>query len=146
MRYRRITLCSSIPIRILIILVFPYTSSSFQSITSVQHGHHTTGSKYFGFDQEHVEDFIDERKCLDLQSGHTAFDATHSVRDARFLHECQESHEVPVQQDCIDHDMNVESKGQNAYDAAQEHGHVCGDGGSSWNGEQINCVFLKRET
>ena len=65
--------------------------------------------------------------------GQTAFDAT---RKSRVFHLCKESHEVPepVQQSGIDDNMVLKWTGQTAYDAAQEHGHWCGDGGDDWYG------------
>ena len=102
--------------------VFPHTSSSFQPITSVPHILQITGSRYFGVDHEHVEEIVDERKCRDLPLGQNAFDAARTVK---VFHSSRESHEVPEQ---------VQHKGQNAYDAAQEHEHLCGDGGSCRHG------------
>ena len=59
----------------------PHTSSAFQSISSVQHIHHITGSKSFkGFDEEPIDDTTEEKKCRDVPLGQTAFDAARKVR------------------------------------------------------------------
>ena len=108
--------------------IYRCKDSSFQPITSVPHIPHITGSRYFGVDHEHVEENVDERKCRDLPlGGQSAFDAARTVK---VFHVCRESHEVPeqVQHSEIDDIMSLKWKGQNAYDAAQEHEHLCGDG------------------
>ena len=71
----------------------PHTSSTCQSISSVQHTPHIKCSKYFkGFDEQHIEDTIEEKKCRDVPLGQTAFDA---ARKVRVFHLCQEPHDVP---------------------------------------------------
>ena len=105
------------------------TSFTFQSIFSVQHFPHITGSKYFkASDQEHVEEIVEEKECRNVLLGQNGFDA---ARQSRMFHLCRACHEVPeqVQHSGIDDDMFLKWTGQTAYDAAQEHGHSCGDGG-----------------
>ena len=69
-----------------------------------------------------MEDDKDERKCRDVQACHISCEAT---QEKKIFHVCQESHEVPVQQSCIDEDMGM-----------------CGDRGRSWNGGQTHFVFF----
>ena len=76
--------------------------------------------------------------------GQTASDA---ARNVRVFHLCKESHEVPAQHSCTDEDLIFESQGQTAYDAAQEHGHLCGDGGMAGTAaEKENRFLSERET
>ena len=56
----------------------PYSSSTFQSVSSVPHIPHITGSKYFkGFDREQVDEIVEEKICRDVPLGQTAYDAAH---------------------------------------------------------------------
>ena len=67
---------------------FPYSSSTFQSVSSVTHIPHITGSKYFkGFDLEQVDEIVEEKICRDVPLGQTAYDADHKNK---VFHVCKE--------------------------------------------------------
>ena len=111
----------------------PYTSSSFQSTSSVPYSPHVTGSKYFeGSDLEQSDEIIEEKICRDVPLGQTAYDAAHKT----VFHLCREDHEVPeqVQHDCTDDDMIVSLTGQTAFDAAHKFRHERGNGGDHGHG------------
>ena len=90
------------------------TSSTLQSVSSVQHVRHITASKYFkASDQEHVEEIVEEQECRYLPFGQITFDA---ARKVRVFHICRESHGSPeqVQHSDISEDMCLKWTGRTA--------------------------------